>query len=233
MVYPAMLVVFGSIVLGVVFGIFVPKFKPMFANIPDLPMVSKLVFGASTLVARYGLYTLAALVLSAIGLWRLAARPGVRRKLDEARTKLPVIGPLVRSMAAARFCRMLGTMLGNSVPMLTAMQIAREAAGNALMEEAIEKATEAVRAGQPLAGPLGESGLFADDVLEMISVGESANNLDEVLTAIAATIETRVDRMLSAAVRLLEPIMLVAIALVVATVAAGLILPMTRMKAGL
>jgi type II secretory pathway component PulF len=233
LVYPIMLIVFGALVLGVIFAVFVPKFRPMFDQIPDLPLVSKLVFGASTLVGKFGAPTLVALVLGALGAWRLSRKPAVRRRLDQARTRLPVVGPLVRSMAAARFCRMLGTMLGNSVPMLTAMQIAREAAGNSLMEEAIEKATEAVRAGQPLAGPLAESGLFADDVLEMIAVGESANNLDEVLTTIAATIETRVDRMLSAAVRLLEPIMLVAIALVVATVAAGLILPMTRLKAGL
>jgi general secretion pathway protein F len=233
LVYPVMLVVFGALVLGVIFGVFVPKFRPMFDQIPDLPLVSKLVFGASTLVGKFGVATLAALVFGALGAWRLSLRPRVRRRLDQARTRMPIVGPLVRSIAAARFCRMLGTMLGNSVPMLTAMQIAREAAGNSLMEEAIEKATEAVRAGQPLAGPLAESGLFADDVLEMITVGESANNLDEILTTIAATIEARVDRMLSAVVRLLEPIMLVAIALVVATVAAGLILPMTRLKAGL
>jgi general secretion pathway protein F len=233
MVYPAMLVVFGTIVLSVIFGIFVPKFRPMFDSIPDLPMVSKVVFGASTLVATYGPYTLGVILLLAFGLWRLVKRPDVRRRLDEARTRMPVLGPLVRSMAAARFCRMLGTMLGNGIPILTAMQIAKDAAGNSLMEEAIDRASEAVRAGQPLAGPLGESGLFEDEVVEMMSVGESANNLDEVLTTIAATIETRVDRMLSAAVRLLEPVMLVAIALIVATVAAGLILPMTRLRAGL
>ena len=100
------------------------------------------------------------------------------------------------------------------------------------MEEAIDKATESVRGGQHLAGPLGESGLFGDDVVEMISVAESANNLDDVLITIASTIESRVDRMLTTAIRLLEPLLLVTIAVVVGLVAAGLILPMTKMKTG-
>ncbi|MEX2217324.1 MAG: type II secretion system F family protein [Phycisphaerales bacterium] len=238
LVYPFMLVAFGLVVLTLIFGIFVPRFKPVFfpppesGKVVDVPLISHIVFGAGDLVASYGLYTLAATLVALAILWRLSRRPDARRKLDELRTRMPVLGPIVRLLAAARFCRMLGTMLANGVPMLTAMQIAREAAGNTLMEEAIDGATEAVRAGQPLAGPLGESGLFDEDVLEMIVVGESANNLDEVLTTIAGTIETRVDRLLTTAVRLLEPLMLVAIALVIGFVAAGLILPMTRLKAG-
>jgi general secretion pathway protein F/type IV pilus assembly protein PilC len=232
LVYPVMLVVFGSAVLGVIFGIFVPKFKPMLAQVDDLPMVSKAVFGASALVAEYGPWTLSGVVLLAVVVWRLSRRPAVRRRLAEWKTRMPVLGPLVRALAAARFCRMLGTMLGNGIPMLAAMQIARDAAGNLLMEEAVDRATEAVRAGQQLAGPLEESGLFGDDVIEMIAVAESANNLDEVLITIAGTIEGRVDRLLGTAIRLVEPLLLVTIALGIAFVAAGLILPMTKMKAG-
>jgi type II secretory pathway component PulF len=232
LIYPVLLVVFGAGVLGLIFGVFVPKFKPMLAEIPNLPLVSKFVFGASTLVAEYGLWTFGALVVVAVTLWRISRRPDVRRRLAELRTRMPVLGPLVRALAAARFCRMLGTMLGNGIPVLTAMQIAKDAAGNILMEEAVDKATESVRAGQQLAGPLEESGLFSDDVIEMIAVAESANNLDEVLITIAATIEGRVDRLLSNVIRLLEPVLLVTIALGVVVVAAGLILPMTQMKSG-
>jgi general secretion pathway protein F len=232
LVYPGVLVGMFAVVLGVIFGVFVPKFRPLFAQIPELPAVTKVVFGASSLIADYGLWTLAAAALAGVGVWRVAQRPRVRRKMVEWKTGMPGYGPLVRSLAAARFCRMLGTMLGNGIPMLTAMQIAQDAAGNLLMEEAIDKATEAVRAGQSLSGPLGESGLFSDDVVEMISVAESANNLDEVLITIAGTIDSRVDRMLGMVIRLVEPVMLLVIALVVAMVAAGLILPMTKLKAG-
>jgi general secretion pathway protein F len=234
LIYPMVLVGFGLVVLTVIFGIFVPKFRPMYANIPpaDMPSVSKLVFAGGTLVSRYGIVTIVVLALLGAALWRVLRVPAVRRKIAEARTFLPVIGPLTRAIAAARFCRMLGTMLGNGIPVLTSMQIAKEAAGNPLMEEAVDAATDAVRAGQTLAPPLLESGLFSEDVVEMIAVAEAANNLDEVLVTIAATIETRVDRMLTTAVRLVEPLLLLCIALVVAVVAAGLILPMTKMKAG-
>lgn len=226
MVYPAFLIGFGSIVLIAVFGFFVPLFRETFQEMPNLPWITHVVLGISSLVARYGPFTAAALLVVVIAAWRLSRRPAVRRKLAEMRTRAPVIGPLARALAAARFCRMLGTMLANGIPMLTSMQIAREAAGNVLMEEAIEAASEAVRAGQPLAGPLAESGLFEEEVIEMISVGEAANNLDQVLVTISESLEARVDRLLSAAIRLIEPVMLILIALVVLVVAASLILPM-------
>lgn len=232
LVYPLVLVGFGAIVLGVIFGVFVPKFKPIFAQVNPLPTVTKLVFGISTLVGTYGPITLLVLAVLAAALWSYTSRPRVRRRLAIARTRAPILGPILRSLAAARFCRLLGTMLANGIPMLAAMQIARDAAGNVLLEEAIDAAVESVRAGQTLATPLGASGLLTDDVVEMIAVAETANNLDEVLLTIASTIEARVDRMLGVALRLVEPVLLLLIALVVATVAAGLILPMTRLQAG-
>ncbi len=231
--YPVMLVVIGTVVLGVIFGFFVPKFRPIFAEMPSLPLATRLVFGVADAVGAYGVYTLGVIVVAGIGVWRLGRLARVRRAITEARTRSPVLGPLIRSLAAARFCRLLGTMLANGIPLLTAMQIARDAAGNVLMEEAIDRATEAVRAGQPLAPPLGESGLFGDDVVEMISVAEAANNLDEVLVTIAETVERQVDRLLGVVIRMVEPILLLAIAGVVVVVAAGLILPMTQLRAGM
>lgn len=234
MVYPMMLVVFGAVVLGVVFGIFVPMFKTMLVKSGQTPpLITRIVFAIADAVGKYGPVTFIAVVVMVAVVYKLTRRADVRRMMALWRTKVPVVGPLVRAVATTRFCRMLGTMMGNGIPMLSAMQIARDAAGNVLLEEAIDRATEAVRAGQPLAPPLAESGLFADDVVEMISVAESANNLDSVLLTIADTIDARVDRLLTTAVRLIEPLMLVAVAGVVAVVAAALILPMTQFKAGL
>lgn len=234
MIYPAILVVVGVIVLGVVFGIFVPMFEPMFERIRDrLPLISRAVFGMSALVTTYGLFVLVIVGAAGFALHRAWRRPSVRLWAARARTRAPVIGPLVRGLAAARFCRMLGTLLGNGIPVLAAMQIARDAAGNPLMAQAIDRAADAVRAGQPLAPPLAESGLFGEDVVEMIAVGEAANNLDDVLLNIADTIERRTDRLLTNAVKLIEPAMLLAIAMTVGLVAAALILPMTQLSAGL
>jgi general secretion pathway protein F/type IV pilus assembly protein PilC len=113
--------------------------------------------------------------------------------------------------------------------MLAALQIARDAAGLPALEKAIEHAADAVRHGQPLARPLAESGLIPDDVLEMVAVGETANNLDAVLLTIADTLDGRIERQLGTAVKLVEPLILMVLAGFVGIVAIALILPMTQM----
>ncbi|MBL8761065.1 MAG: type II secretion system F family protein [Phycisphaerae bacterium] len=231
LIYPALLAGLGAIALTVIFVVFVPQFRSLFESVPDLPAVTRLVLGLSDLVSRWWGWTLVAVAGVVFGVHWLLKRPAVRAKIEYWRTFAPLVGPLTRSLAAARFCRMLGTMLDNGVPLLAAMQIAKETAGNRLMERAIEAAAEAVRAGRPLSPPMGESGLFDDDILEMISVGESANNLDDVLITIAETIEKRVDRLLSSLVKLIEPSLLLVMAGLVATVAIALILPMTKLGA--
>lgn len=232
LIYPCILVAIGTVVLALVFGVFIPMFKPLFEKM-DLPASTRLVLATSDLVSSYGLLMLVAFAGAiAFGVW-LSHREDVREKIEQARVRAPVLGPLTRALAVSRFCRILGTMLANSIPMLAAMQIARDAAGNRLLERAIEDATEAVRQGQPLAPPLAQSGLFPEDIVEMISVGESANNLDEVLLGIADTVDGRVDRLLSTAVKLIEPVMLMALAVVVGFVAMSLILPMTRISQNL
>jgi len=157
----------------------------------------------------------------------------VRRKMMEVQMRIPKWGPLVQALAVARFCRILGTLLANGIPLLTAMQISRDAAGNILLEESIEQATESVRQGETLSDPLAASGLFTDDVIEMISVGESANNLPVVLTTIADTLEKRIDRMLTVALRLMEPILLLGLAGVVLFIFIALIVPMMRMSSAM
>ncbi|MFG0285633.1 MAG: type II secretion system F family protein [Phycisphaerales bacterium JB039] len=231
LIYPTVLVVFGSAVLGAIFGIGVPMFRPMFERIEDqLPLISKVMFAISDAVTRHGLVTVGVLAVLAVILWRLSKRADVARKLAEIRTKAPIAGSLIRAVACARFCRTLGTLLRGGAPVLQALSIARDAAGNLLMAEAIDEAAESVRAGHSLAAPLGASGLFPEDVIEMIDVAESANNLGPVLVTIAETIESRIDRMLSTAVRLIEPLLLGAIAIVVLFVALGLILPMSMLS---
>ena len=228
--YPAFLVVVGVTIIAVVFTVFVPQFRKVVeeANVP-LPMITKIVFGANDVLRWTWPGLLAGVVALPFVVVAGISRPGIREWMDIAKTRMPVIGPLVRSLAAARFCRMLGTMLDNGVPLLAGMSIAKDAAGNVLMERAISTAAESVRAGQPLSGPLGESGLFEEDVVEMIAVAESANNLDEVLLSVAETSESRVDRLITTAVRLVEPVLLVFLAGSVGMIAAALVIPMTKM----
>jgi general secretion pathway protein F/type IV pilus assembly protein PilC len=142
--------------------------------------------------------------------------------------RLPFVGPLLSSIAVARFARMLGTLLENGIPMLDALEIARESAGNPILAESIARASESVRHGEPLGARLAESGFLGDDVVEMIAVGESANNLPSVLVRLADTLEARIDRMLAALLKLMEPAMLLVIACVVMFIFIALVVPMMR-----
>jgi general secretion pathway protein F/type IV pilus assembly protein PilC len=232
LIYPIVLVVVGGAILGIVFGVFVPKFKPIFAKIDQqagLPRVTKIVLGLGDFVSTWGVVLLPVCAAMVFVLWRLARRPDVSRRIETVKLRLPVLGPLLGAMAVARFCRILGTMLGNGIPLLTAMQIARDAAGSVLLEDAIGNAAEAVRQGQPLAPPLAESGLIQPDVVEMITVGEQANNLDGVLITVAETLESRIERMLGVALKLVEPLLLLLLAGVIGLVAMGLVLPISQM----
>jgi general secretion pathway protein F len=231
MIYPAVLVVFGLGIAAVIFGVFVPQFRPMFARIEGgLPLVTTIVFIVSDAITKYGLVSAALTGAAGAGVAAAMRRPDVKARIDQARLRLPVLGPIQRGIATARLCRLLGSMLANGVPMLAALRISRDAVGNPVMQRAIDAAAEAVQSGAALAPPLEASGLFDDDIVEMIRVGESANNLSEVLLTIADTIEARLDRLLNVAIRLIEPLLLVLIAGLVGLVAAGLLLPLTKLS---
>ncbi|QOJ01712.1 MAG: type II secretion system F family protein [Phycisphaeraceae bacterium] len=232
LIYPAILVFAGAGITGAILIAFVPQFEKSLERVKDLPTITTALFALSGLLREWWpAILIVSGVLATLVVWGWR-RPAWRERVDTWLTRAPVVGPLVRAVAAARFCRMLGTMLGNGVPMLAAMQIAREASGNALMERAIEQASEAVRGGQHLAPPLEASGLFEDDIIEMISVGEAANNLDDVLVSIAATIESRVDRLLDGVLKLIPPVLLLVIGSVVMVVAVALLVPIMRMRSG-
>lgn len=231
LIYPTVLVVAGTGILGLIFAVFIPKFEPIFEKI-ELGVLTKTVLAISHVISGYWMFVMGALALAGFAGWRILTNKRMRLEADRRKFSIPVVGPILRAFAVARFCRILGTMLSNSIPMITAMQIAREAAGSVVMEEAIESAAEAVKQGQQLAPPLQASGLFSDDVIEMIGVGESANNLDDVLVTVANTLEQRLERQLSSAVKLIEPILLMGMATVVGLVAMALVLPMTKLASG-
>lgn len=233
LIYPMLLLLFSILAMVGIFGFLVPMYRPMFDKVKGgLPTVTKVVFAASDAITAHGLLTAGLLVAAGFGVWTLLKRADVRERWERTKTRLPVLGPVVRGYAASRFCHLLGAMLGNGVPMVAALTIARDGAGNVLMSRAIDRAIEEVRAGRALSGPLTESGLFDDDVLEMIGVGEAANNLESVLPKVGAALENRLDRVLTVAIRLIEPMMLLAIAGVIGVVAVALILPMLRLNAG-
>jgi len=232
LIYPVALLTVGLGVVVFALVFLVPQFRDFYAQI-DLPLPTKILLGLSSLFTdSWGAIVIAVLALVASGWW-LRRRPAVRRAVAGWQLRIPKLGPLARDLAVGRFARILGTLLENGIPLLPAMQISREATGHLLLNEAIESATEAVRAGETLARPLAESGMFAEDAIEIISVGESANNLPQVLITLAETIEKRVDRMLTALVRLMEPLLLLVLAGMVLFIFVALVVPMLKMSSAL
>lgn len=232
LIYPVVLLVVGAGIVAAALVFFVPRFEEFYADI-ELPASTRLLMSLSNLMVHWWPLLLIATggLVAAILYWR--RNPAFLRGWERFRMRLPLLGPLGRAIACARFCRVLGTMLENGIPLIESMRIARGAVGSILLAEALDAATEAVSGGDPLARPLEDSGIIDPDVIEMISVGESANNLAEVLVTVADTLESRVDRQLSIAVRLMEPALLLGLALVVLFIFMALIVPMLRMSSSL
>jgi len=231
MVYPAFLLSVGGLVVAALMVWFVPRFEPIFENMSqrgDLPWTTSSLLAMSNFAQRYWIM---ALGVSGAGLYALLhwlRTPQGRYRLDQFRLRSPGLGPIVRNLAIARFCRVLGTLLRNGVPVLNSLRIAKDATGNKVLSEAIEKAADNVSTGKSLARPLGASGQFPEEIVEMIAVGEEANNLENVLIDVSENLDRRTGRQIEMAVRLLEPMLLLVLAAVVLYVVVALLLPILQ-----
>lgn len=228
MAYPAFLVVVGSLILVGMLVFFVPKFEPLFDRMREdgtLPWATTALLAMSNGVKSYGWVLLVVIVVLIIVVQKQFSNREGRLRLDAFRLKLYGIGQVVRSLAIARFCRVLGTLLHNGVPILNSLRIAKDATGNQVLSDAIGEAAEHVSSGRSLAQPLQECNQFPVDVIEMIAVGEEANNLEHVLVTIADKMERQTNRQLDLVVRLLEPLMLLLMALVILFLLIALMMP--------
>jgi type II secretory pathway component PulF len=231
--YPAFLAVVGTIVVVVLIVFFVPKFSDLFARLRErneLPPITDWLLWFSDTLRTYGWLILLALGFGAwfARRWLISSEGQLWR--DRLKLQLPVAGPIFQNLAVARFCRVLGTLLHNGVPIIRSLEISREVTGNRVLGTAIAEATENISAGQSLAEPLALSGRFPPAVAEMIAVAEQANNLENVLLDVADSLEKHTWRKLDLAVRLIEPILLLILAMAVLLVVIALLLPMFRMS---
>jgi len=233
LMYPAVLLLVGAGVVVAALVFFVPKFQDFFDKLPSLPLATRVLLGASAILSEHAVALAVVLAVAIASLWAALRRPAVRYWCSERFMRLPMLGPLFASIAVARFSRMLGTLLENGIPMLQAIEIARDSAGNPVLSRALGRAADSVRQGEQLSRPLADSGLFSEDVVEIISVGESANTLPSVLVRLADTLESRIDRTLSMLLRLMEPAMLLAIAGVVMFIFLALVVPMMQLSSQL
>ena len=231
--YPLFLLAAAGCVLTALLTFFVPMFEAIFERMREagkLPVLTEWLLQTSEFIQSYYLFIIVGVVV-VIGFARgfLKSDQG-QLWLDRFRLWAPGFGAITRGLAIARFSRILGTMLANGIPILTALRIAKDSAGNRILAAAIDKAADNVSAGNPLGSPLRASGQIPPDVAEMIIVGEESNNLQQVLITIADTTERRITRQMDLLVRPMEPVLLLVMAGFTLIVVAALLLPIFKMS---
>ncbi|MEM6691912.1 MAG: type II secretion system F family protein [Planctomycetota bacterium] len=231
MAYPVFLFSVGSVVLSALLVFFVPNFDMMFERLRakgEMPWITEALLSFSKGLQSYGWIIPIVLLVVFIVLRSYLRSDAGKRMADIVKLKIPVLGDILMNLAVARFCRVLGTLLANGVPILKSLDIAATAAGNRLLSSSVLDASENIRSGDALAKPLRKSGYFPPSVIEMISVGEESNSLDTVLPDIANSLEKQTFRRLDLFVRLLEPLMLLVMAVLVLGIVLSLLVPVLK-----
>ena len=232
MLYPIILFVLALGVLTFLLVFFIPQFQKLFTGFGgSLPVITQLIIGLSHLIRSYGLFVAGGGV--AVGFlahnWFTSEKG--RRVWEGFVLRSPLIGPLVAKFAMARFCRMLGTLLGAGVPLVQGLNVARKSIGNQILVDAVAQSIQRVQEGARLGQSLSDcKGLFPGSVLEMVSVAEESGKLDTELVRIANVTEGDLDRQLKTAVAFAEPLMLFLIAGFIGTIFIGMLLPIFSLQ---
>ena len=234
MAYPAILAIAGTCITTVLVVFFVPKFAELFERLQQqgggLPWATVALLALSDFLGRFGLVLLAVLAALGYGLRRAIQTDRGRLNMDRWRLKIPVAGAIFLNAAVSRFCRVLGTLLHNGVPLLRALEISSTSTGNKILGQAVLASATNISAGDTLARPLAECGLFPRAIMAMISVAEESNALDTVLLNIADALDRKISRQLDIMVRLVEPVLLLVMGSVILFVLVALLLPVFEMS---
>ena len=227
LMYPAVLLTLAIGVVIFLMVFFIPRFQTLFAGFDAaLPALTVAIVAVSKAIRGYGIYIAGGIAAAIYFGKQWLASDVNRRKWESVTLRLPVIGPLAAQIAMARFCRMLGTLLGAGVSLMSALGVARRSLGNQILIDLVTDSTERVSKGESLAGSLANCrALFPGSTLEMISVAEESGRLDKELVRLASVTEIVLDRNLKTAVSLAEPLMLFVIAGFIGVIFIGMVIP--------
>jgi len=236
MVYPGIVMTMAMGIMGFLLVFIVPTFEMIFHDLlgdKPLPPVTRFVIGASDFLKYHGLIVLG-VVVAVVALYKFIGRTrGGRLVFDSFKLRMPLFGNLNRKTAISRFARTLGTLVTSGVPILQALNITRETAGNASIARAISQVHDSVREGESIVQPLEASHVFPPMVISMVDVGEETGKLPEMLLKIADVYDDEVDNAVAAITSMLEPIMIVFLALIVGTIVLALFTPLISIITGL
>jgi len=229
MIYPVVLMVAALGILIFLLTTIIPKFQEIFTELlegKDLPMITKFVMGASENVKNNFVF-IAGGVFAVVVLFNVWGRTKTGRlMLDRTKLYMPMFGSLIRRTAISRFSRTLGTLLSSGVPVLQALMIVRDTSGNAVVAKAIQGVHDSVKEGESMAGPMENSKVFPPMVISMVEVGEETGALPDMLIRIANTYDDEVDNAVAGLTSIIEPIMIIFLAIVVGTIVIAMFLPL-------
>jgi len=231
MIYPIVVLMVAVGILTFIMVQVVPQFEDTFRQLGgELPALTQALISTS----RWMVDNVLLLLLIPVFVWGIfklvAMTAGGKRFLHSRNLRRPLFGPIVLQSHVARFCRTLATLSSSGVPLMRSLEICGEATRNVVMRSAIDEVREAVREGEPMARPMGETGVFDDIVVNMVDVGEETGELDRMLMRIADNNEADIDTKVSALVSILEPVLVVLMAGVVGFIVIALFLPLLKIR---
>ena len=236
MFYPIIVLIIAIAIMAFLLVYIVPKFKEIFDDMLQgrpLPALTQFVIGFSEVVQN-NFIIIALVVVIVIVAYNVAAKTTKGREVvDAIKLRLPLFGDLIKKGSISRFSRTLGTLVTSGVPILQALNITRDTAGNVVLSNAIQKVHDSVKEGESIVAPLDKSGLFPPMVVSMIDVGEETGQLPEMLLKVADVYDDEVDNTVAGLTSLLEPIMIVFLAVIVGTIVIALFLPLIDIIQGL
>lgn len=230
MFYPTAVMIVAMGILALLLLFVIPRFKDVFAGMGvKMPGFTLLVLAISDTVRLHALSTLGGVAVFVVVFLLFIKTKFGRYVWDKFKLKVPILGPVVSKVAISRFTRTLGTLVSSGVPILQALTIVKETAGNVIIANAVSKVHESVKEGETITAPLESSGVFPPMVVSMVDVGEQTGALPEMMLRIADDYDEQVDNAVAAMTSLLEPVMIIFLAVIVGSIVIAMFLPLIAM----
>ena len=226
LIYPCVILGIALAAVAILLVVVIPTFQEMFASVGlVLPLPTRLVIALSAALQAYWWAFLGILAGLIVAVRRTYGTPGGRRAIDRLLLATPIVGDLIRKTAVSRFTRTLGTLVSAGVSILDGLEITAKTAGNRVVADAILASRSSIAGGDTIAAPLARSQVFPPMVISIISVGEQTGGLDEMLRKIADFYDTEVDTAVSGLLSIVEPVLIVALGLIVGGMVVAMYLP--------
>jgi type IV pilus assembly protein PilC len=230
LVYPAVVITMAMLITLVMLIKVIPTFKGIFTMLGgQLPLPTRILILVSDTVREMFLYVAGAIVAITFALKKYIKTSQGKEVFDKILLGMPVLGPLFRKVAVAKFTRTLATLVKSGVPILVSLEIVGKTSGNAVIEKAVESVRSGIREGENIADPLAKSGAFPPMVVRMIKVGEQTGELEKMLTKIADFYEDQVDAAVSGLTSLIEPLIIAFLGIVIGGIVIAMFLPVFKL----